>query len=100
MNGTFRCKVLAAALVAAIAQMSTAGAAGMFDYHGTLSDGAQPANGRYDLQISVSPSETAVVSSGPAVTVSGVDVHDGSFNTKVDLGDAVQNGGWIGVAVR
>jgi hypothetical protein len=100
MNGTFRCKALAAALVAAIAQMSTAGAAGTFDYHGTLSDGAQPANGRYDLQISVYSTATATVPMGPAVTVSGVDVNNGSFNTQLDLGDAVQSAGWIGVAVR
>jgi hypothetical protein len=100
MNGAFRCKALAAALVAAIAQMSTAGAAGTFDYHGTLSDGAQPANGRYDLQISVYSSETATIPTRPAVTVSGVDVRNGGFNTQVDLGDAALSSGWIGVAVR
>jgi uncharacterized small protein (DUF1192 family) len=74
--------------------------AASFTYHGSLSDGGQPANGRYDLQIVLYGDKQGSVALTPAVTVLGLDVHDGSFSTELDLGNAAQDGGWIGVAVR
>lgn len=93
-----RHKTLAAALLLALS--TTVAYAGTFNYHGQLTDTGRGANGRYDIQISVYPSETAAIPSAPATTVMGVDVHNGHFSTDVDLGNAVQAGAYIGVAVR
>jgi hypothetical protein len=90
---------LAAAFLLALTGSSFA-YAGSFNYHGHLTDAGQGANGRYDLQITVYPSATATVPRTPATTVYGVDVVNGAFNTEVELGDAVQSGAFIGVAVR
>lgn len=95
---TRRYKPLAAALLFALA--SPVAFAGTFNYHGQLTDSGRGANGRYDIQISVYPSQTAAIPSAPATTAYGVDVRNGSFSTEVDLGDSVQKGAWIGVAVR
>jgi uncharacterized small protein (DUF1192 family) len=93
-----RHKTLAAALLFALS--TTVAYAGTFNYHGQLTDSGRGANGRYDIQISVYPSQTAAIPSAPATTVFGVDVHNGSFSTELDLGNAVQKGSYIGVAVR
>src|SRR6185312_5250026 len=93
-----RHKTLAAALL--LAMSTTVAYAGTFSYHGQLSDSGRGANGRYDIQISVYPSQTATIPSAPATTVFGVDVHNGSFSTELDLGNAVRTGSYIGVAVR
>lgn len=90
------------ALVAALAvALGTAGAeAAPFTYHGHLTDGGQPASGRYDLQVALYASEHGATPLMPATTLFGVDVRDGSFSTELDLDAAASNGGWIGVAVR
>jgi hypothetical protein len=93
-----RYKGLAAALLLAFG--TTAAYAGTFTYHGQLTDSGRGANGRYDIQISIYPSQDAAIPSAPATTVFGVDVRNGSFSTEVDLGDAVQKGSYVGVAVR
>lgn len=98
MRTLLRYNAIAVAVLAAIG--ATTAAAATFNYHGSLTDGGQPANGRYDLQISVYGSEQGSVPLMPAVTLFGVDVHDGSFSTELDLGAAAQQGGWVGVAVR
>lgn len=90
--------VLAAALLAAMG--ATAAQAAAFNYHGNLTDGGQPANGRYDLKISVYGSEQGAVLLVPAVTLFGVEVKEGSFSAELNLDDAAQAGGWVGVAVR
>src|SRR5689334_25079929 len=93
-----RSKTLAAALLLALA--SSAAYAGTFNYHGQLTDAGRGANGKYDIQIAVYPSDSAAIPSAPAMTVYGVDVRNGAFNTEVDLGNAAQKGSFIGVAVR
>jgi hypothetical protein len=98
MKASIRPAVLATALLLSLGTAATQAAS--FTYHGTLSDGGQPANGRYDLQISAYGSEHGTVPLMPAVTVFGLEVHDGSFSTEIDLGDAAPQGAWVGVAVR
>jgi len=93
-----RQKTLAAALLLALT--SSVAYAGTFNYHGQLTEAGRGANGRYDIQISVYPSQTAAIPSAPATTAFGVDVRNGAFSTEVELGNAVQKGAWIGVAVR
>jgi len=91
-------KILATAVLFALT--SSVAFAGTFNYHGQLTDSGRGANGRYDIQISVYPSEKAAIPSGPATTVYGVEVRNGSFNADVDLGNAVGKGSFVGVAVR
>ncbi len=93
-----RHKTLAAAVLFALS--STVAYAGTFNYHGQLTDSGRGANGRYDIQISVYPSQNAAIPSAQATTAYGVDVRNGSFSTEVDLGNTVQQGAWIGVSVR
>jgi uncharacterized small protein (DUF1192 family) len=97
MNISIHSSALATAL---LLTFSAAAQAAPFTYHGHLSDGGQPANGRYDLQVTLYGSEQSAAPLLPAVALFGVDVHDGSFSTEIDLGAAAQSGGWIGVAVR
>jgi hypothetical protein len=77
-------------------------AAASFNYHGTLQDSGKPADGQYDLQLTLySAAQGGQVLGGP-LTVYKVPVHDGAFSTQVDFG-AVQNppgGAWLGVQVR
>ncbi len=59
-------------------------------YSGTLSDGGTPANGRYDLRV------TLLDASGPdhvgsPITFYSVQVHDGTFTVQVDFGSDLGN---------
>jgi hypothetical protein len=99
MRTSIHSTALATALLLALGTAANAQAA-PFTYHGSLTDSGQAANGRYDMQIALYGSEQSATPLLPAATVFGVEVHDGNFSTELDLGDAAQNGGWIGVAVR
>lgn len=99
MNASIRVTTLATALFLALGTAATAQAA-TFAYHGKLTDAGQPAHGRYDLQVTLYGSEQAATPLAPAVTLFGVDVHDGNFSSALDLGATAQDSGWIGVAVR
>lgn len=90
---------LAAALVCALFGLPNANAAS-FTYHGSLTTDGVPADGRYDIQLTVYKSSTSTVQLGQPTTVYGVDVHKGSFNTVVDLGAASEGGAWVAAAVR
>jgi trimeric autotransporter adhesin len=59
-------------------------------YHGTLSDGGRPANGRYNLRLSLLD-EAAAKSFAAPITLYGVEVRDGMFATEVDFGIALAN---------
>lgn len=98
MNLSIRRATWAAGL--ALALSGSAVQAAGFTYHGSLNDGGQPANGHYDLRLTPYGSEKAVAALAEAVTLYGVEVKDGRFNTEVDFGGVAANEGWIGVAVR
>jgi hypothetical protein len=96
-------RTLFASLLAALAlAVSTAVPAASFNYHGTLQDGGRPAEGSYDLQLTLySAPRGGQVIGGPLI-VYKVPVHDGAFSTDVDFGP-VQNtagGSWLAVQVR
>lgn len=99
MRTSIHSTALAAALLLALGTAANAQAA-PFTYHGSLTDSGQAANGRYDMQIALYGSEQSATPLLPVATVFGVEVQDGNFSTEIDLGDAAQEGGWIGVAVR
>ena len=98
MNTSIRHAGLAAVLMLAFAA-SAAQAAG-FTYHGSLRDGAQPADGRYDLRVTLYGGEHAVAPVAAPVTLYGVEVHEGRFNTAVDFAQDAPADAWLGVAVR
>lgn len=98
MNSLIRPIALAAGVALAFGS-STAQAAG-FTYHGRLNDGGQPANGRYDLRLTLYGGEYAVAPLADTITLYGVEVSDGRFRTAVDFAATPTQDGWVGVAVR
>lgn len=94
--------MMAAALAAAFGIGVPLAHAESFTYHGSLQDAGQPANGRYDMELTLySQHEGGTVLAGP-VTVYGVDVDDGNFVTRVDFGpmSALAGQGWVGVKIK
>ena len=73
--------LLALALVAA----STATLAESWTYRGTLSDAGAPANGRYDLRLTLLDEARGTPIAAP-LTLPGVLVRDGQFAAEVDFG--------------
>jgi hypothetical protein len=73
-----------------------------FTYQGSLDDGGSPANGFYDLRLSLhnAPSFGSIIA-GPVVN-SSVYVTNGLFSTVVDLGPGVFDGlpYWLEIEVR
>src|SRR6202041_1660911 len=73
-----------------------------FTYQGRLYDGANPANGKYDLRFNVySLVSGGSLLAGP-VTNSPVVVSNGLFTTAIDFGADVFNGQtcWLEIAAR
>lgn len=54
-------------------------------YQGSLNDGGEPANGRYDLRLTLL-NETSSLSVSSPLTLHGVEVRDGQFSVEVDFG--------------
>ncbi len=76
---------LFAALAATLALVSAPSFARTFNYHGTLNADGKPAEGRYDLVLTLySARSGGSIIAGP-MTVYGVPVHDGRFNTDVNI---------------
>ncbi len=65
--------------------LSTAAQAAPWTYRGTLNDGGAPANGRYDIRLSLLDAGGAKSLAYP-LTFSGVEVKDGAFALDVDFG--------------
>jgi hypothetical protein len=57
-----------------------------FVYQGRLNDGANPANGGYDLRFSLHTSDSGGSQVGPIVTNSATAVNDGLFTVTLDFG--------------
>ena len=92
------------ALITINLQLSTAFAQGTaFTYQGRLNDGANPANGIYDLQFAIydSTNNPGTLIAGP-LTHSATAVSNGLFSVVLDFGAGVFNGAsrWLEVAVR
>jgi hypothetical protein len=98
MDTSIRRAAQAAALALALA--GAAAHASSLTYHGGLRDGGEPANGRYDLRITLYGNEHAVAPLDDA-TLYGVEVRDGHFRTEVDFATGTPAAdAWLGVAVR
>ncbi len=79
-------RFLTLALLIAAANVS----AQLWTYSGSLSDGDKPANGRFDLRVSLLDA-TRSNPIGSPITFYFVDVHDGAFTVDVDFGSNLSN---------
>ncbi len=80
------------------AQMGTA-----FTYQGRLTDNGQPADGEYDLKLSLYDSVSALIPVVNPVNLENVPVTNGLFTVTVDFGAAGAFTGaerWLGIGVR
>jgi hypothetical protein len=93
-------------LFAALAATSLLGAgaasAAAFTYHGNLQDSGKPAQGKYDIELTLysAPSGGTVI--GGPLTLYGVTIRDGSFNTEADFGPLTKTfaQAYVGAKVR
>lgn len=100
MTTSNRPRILIAALAIALPMASVHAAA--LTYHGNLQDGGKPAEGNYDIALTLYSAQSGgQVIAGPT-TLYSVPVHNGSFSTQVDFGTKADNAGsgWVGVQIR
>ena len=83
-------------LAAANAQAAT------FTYHGSLQDGGKPAEGNYDLELTLYSAAAGGRAIGGPLTMHAVPVQGGNFSTEADFGPLmkVQGDAWLAVKVR
>lgn len=77
-------------------------AAASFSYHGTLQDRGHPADGSYDLELTLYSAAAGGRALGGPLQLYAVPVRDGSFATQADFGPLANVSGtaWLGVKVR
>lgn len=94
--------VLCAALAAVLGTGLGAAHAESFTYHGTLQDAGKPADGPYDLRLTLYSSANGGAALSTPVQLFGVPVREGSFSTTADFGDLSSLGtqAWLEVAVK
>src|ERR1039458_10810356 len=90
--------LIALVVLAGINHLAAQGTA--FTYQGCLNDGAGPANGIYDLTLSLFTASTGGIQVGSTLTSPGVGVTNGLFTVTADFG-AVFNGTpyWLQIGV-
>ena len=72
-----------------------------FTYQGRLNDGANPANGTYDLRFIVFDNSAGGNQQGPLLTNSATSVSNGLFTVTLDFGNQFPGAGrWLEFAVR
>lgn len=94
--------VLPALLLTLNLRLSTAFAQGTaFTYQGRLNDGANPANGSYDLRFILYDNSVGGSQQGPILTNNATAVSDGLFSVTLDFGNQFPGAGrWLELAVR
>jgi hypothetical protein len=89
------------AIVLATTLIITPAIAAPFTYQGSLQDGGTPANGAYDIRISLHNALVGGSQIGPTLNFNGVSVNDGLFELEVDFGDVFDaNNSYIFIQVR
>jgi len=90
------------ALFAAMLAVAATAHAERFTYHGTLQDGGQLAEGRYDLQLTLYPAAQGGAPLAAPTRLYGVEVPAGNFSTDVDFGplSALDAPAWLEVDVK
>ncbi len=76
--------------------------AATFTYHGSLQDSGKPAEGSYDLELTLYTSASGGHTIGGPLVLYKVPVHQGSFSTQADFGSLADIAGtvWLEVKVR
>jgi Chaperone of endosialidase len=89
-------------LAIAIALDQGAAQAATFTYHGSLQDSGKPAEGKYDLELTLYSALSGGSTIGGPLVLYQVPVHAGSFSTQADFGPLSNIAGtaWLGVKVR
>ncbi len=95
-------------LVVAALALALAGALGCgtaladgFSYHGQLEQAGEPANGNYDLKLTLYSAEQGGQVLGGPLEISGVTVTEGVFSTDADFGPLANlDDAWLGVEVK
>jgi hypothetical protein len=92
------CVALAAALGAAMPMAR----ADVFTYHGTLQEAGRPAQGPFDLELTLYSAASGGHAVAGPVTLYNVDVKDGNFSTQLDFGTSgtTTQESWVGVRVK
>lgn len=85
-----------------LALQAGAARAATFSYHGSLEDSGRPAEGSYDLELTLYTSAQGGKAIGGPLLLHGVPVHAGSFSTAADFGPLAASPGqaWLDVKVR
>jgi trimeric autotransporter adhesin len=85
-----------------ISQFTSARAQGTaFTYQGRLTDGANPANGAYDLRFTVFDNSAGGSQQGPALTNNTIAISNGLFTATLDFGNQFPGAGrWLEIGVR
>src|SRR5262252_948716 len=73
-----------------------------FTYQGRLNNGANPANGSYDLQFRIAADAPGTTYVGGTLLTNGVPVVNGLFVVRLDFGFGLFNGSnyWLEIGVR
>ena len=76
--------------------------ANTFAYHGSLQDAGKPAEGGYDLELTLYSAQSGGTVLGGPLMLYAVPVHGGSFSVQADFGRQQRLDGptWLGVRVR
>src|SRR5215813_3816686 len=76
--------------------------AATFDYHGTLQDAGRPAEGAYDLELTLYSAPSGGSALAGPLALYAVPVHGGRFIAQADFGPLANVSGpaWLGVRVR
>lgn len=94
--------LIPATVAAALIFSAGIGRAASFSYHGNLQDSGKPAEGNYDIELTLysAPSGGSVIG-GPLIMHS-VPVHGGSFSTEADFGPLSKSfsHAYVGTSVR
>jgi hypothetical protein len=100
---TFRVRSLLATLLLTVAAAHpSASIAATFSYHGSLQDGGKPAQGAYDLELTLYSAASGGRPIGGPLLLYRVPVSGGSFSTQADFGPLSNLAGtaWLGVKLR
>jgi trimeric autotransporter adhesin len=94
--------LLFAALAAASFFGTGVAGAASFTYHGNLQDAGKPADGKYDIELTLYSAKTGGSVIGGPLTLYSVPVRDGSFSTDADFGPLAKafSQAYVGVKVR
>jgi hypothetical protein len=73
-----------------------------FTYYGNLQDAGKPADGKYDIELTLYTAPTGGNVIGGPLTIYAVNVSDGTFSTEADFGPLAKSFGqsYVGVRVR